>query len=83
MINSFLRLIQLVIDSFGKLCVLFVNLLPNSPFVNLTFENLKFLDTLNWVIPFNLMLSTISLWLVSIVSYYLVQIILRWVKAIQ
>lgn len=83
MINSFLHLIQFIIDSFGKLCVFFVNLLPTSPFVSLTFDNIKFIDTLNWVIPFNLMLSTISLWLVSIVGYYLVQIILRWVKAIE
>lgn len=83
MINSFLHLIQLIIDTFGKICVFFVNLLPTSPFVSITFDNIKFIDTLNWVIPFNLMLSTISLWLVSIVGYYLVQIILRWVKAIE
>lgn len=83
MINVFLKLIQFVIDFFGTVCKTLVNLLPTSPFVKLTFSNLKFIDTLNWVMPFNLMLSTISLWLVAIVSYYLVQIVLRWVKAIQ
>lgn len=64
-----------------------LQLLPESPFVVL--DNLsqtefyEWIQYLNWFIPINTFISILEAWLVAIGIYYIYQIVLRWVKAIQ
>lgn len=61
-----------------------VLLLPKSPFnyaINLI-GDIPFLNYINWFIPFGVMVSILEVWLISVATFYVYMIILRWVKAI-
>ena len=62
-----------------------IDLLPKSPIVYLTSNpNVsKYLGYINWFIPIYSMLTLLEGWLTAIVVYYVVQIVLRWIKAIE
>jgi hypothetical protein len=78
-------------DSLTSAVITFIgsilNLLPDSPFLAL--ENLsntdyyQWLKWVNWFVPINTFISILEAWLVGIGLYYLYQIVLRWVKAIE
>ena len=60
-----------------------VNLLPDSPFRMLDNTPIQpYLKYINWVIPIDFMLDTLTLWLVAVAGYYCWRVVLRWVKAI-
>lgn len=57
--------------------------MPKSPFINITADNSKiytYMCYLNWFVPFNLLIDTFNLILVALVTYYLISILLRWLK---
>lgn len=61
-----------------------IELLPNSPFQAInTSEVSSFMGTLNWFIPIDKMVAELELWLSCVVIFYVYQIILRWVRAIE
>ncbi len=62
-----------------------IDLLPKSPIVYLSANPTvsKYLSYINWFIPIYSMLTLLEGWLVAIATYYVVQIILRWIKAIE
>lgn len=62
-----------------------INILPDSPFIFLsqTPEVYKILKVVNWIIPFDFVVSTFSAWLTAIATYYAYSIILRFFKAIE
>lgn len=75
-INSLLEWLQGIADKA-------VDLLPDSPFQALDNTLVKdFLPYLNWFFPVSFMISTMELWLSAIATYYLISIVLRWLKAI-
>lgn len=85
LLNAVVWVINVAIESIGDIIRLFLSLLPNSPFQNIEIpasvsENLS---ALNWIIPVDKILITLSLWLVAVTGFYLYQIILRWFKAIE
>ena len=60
-----------------------VNLLPDSPFRMLDNTTIQpYLKYINWVIPIDFMLDTLTLWLVAVAGYYCWSVVLRWIKAI-
>ena len=61
------------------------NVLPLSPFSKYIDEiaQLPYLSYLNWFIPVGEFVAIGTLWLGAISIFYLYQIILRWVKAIE
>lgn len=60
-----------------------VNLLPDSPFRMLDNTPIQpYLKYINWVIPIDFMLDTLTLWLVAVAGYYCWSVVLRWIKAI-
>ncbi len=60
-----------------------IDLLPDSPFKMLdTSVILPYLKWVNWFIPMNFILTTLSLWLVAVTGYYCWSVVLRWIKAI-
>lgn len=64
-----------------------LNLLPNSPFLVLndlsSTDYYQWIQWLNWFIPINTFVSILEAWVTGLALYYLYQIALRWVKAIQ
>lgn len=61
-----------------------INLLPDTPFGSLNNSVLTdYLGFINWVIPVSLMVNILVLWCGAIGLYYVVQIAMRWSKAIE
>lgn len=77
MLDWFLELIQ----KFGQTIL---SVLPKSPIKEILSSVGKpdWLGYLNWFIPVNAIISMLVIFLSAISIYYLYQIILRWVKAI-
>lgn len=64
-----------------------LSFLPDSPFLVLqnmsNSEIYQWIKWLNWFIPINTFVSIMEAWLVGIGLYYIYQIVLRWLKAIE
>jgi len=66
------------------LLVFVINLLPDSPFSVLDNSAVAgYIGYLNWIIPIESMVAILQVWTVAIASFYVLQAILRWVKAIE
>lgn len=72
-------------DKFQNLIDNFFNLLPKSPIVYLTKnpDISRIIGYINWFCPIYLWISILENWLVCILTYYVVQVVLRWLKAIE
>jgi hypothetical protein len=64
-----------------------LSFLPDSPFTFLqdysNSEVGQWLGYVNWFIPVNIFVSIMTAWCAAILVYYVIQIILRWAKAIE
>ncbi len=62
-----------------------IDFLPTSPIVFLQTipEVEKYLGMLNWFIPIYTMIGMVEGWLIAIGLYYIVQVILRWIKVVE
>lgn len=80
-----INILNYIILGLANIFKAIISILPNSPFVQVDQSNVvaKHLGKLNWVVPIDTMINITILWLGSIVVYYLYQVILRWVKAIE
>lgn len=83
MVKFIIGLFNLIIKALGTILGGLISILPNSPFLLLESLDIPFLDSLNWIIPVSVMVSILSYWVGAILIYYGVQVVLRWVKAIQ
>lgn len=63
---------------------LVIKLLPLSPFSSFidSMEELPYLSYLNWFIPVGSFITIGTAWLGVITTYYMLSILLRWLKAI-
>ena len=61
------------------------NILPRSPFADFIAQaqEMPYLGWLNWVLPVADMLRVFGAWLGCVAIFYMVQIVLRWLKVIQ
>lgn len=60
-----------------------IDLLPDSPFKLLDSTPIQpYLKYINWVIPVDFIIDTLSLWLVAVVGYYTYSAILRMLNTI-
>lgn len=62
-----------------------LSLLPGSPFTAFihAIPSIPFLGYLNYFVPVSQMIAIGEAWLTSIGIFYLYQVVLRWVKAIE
>ena len=65
-----------------------LSLLPDSPFVILdklapTGEIAKWLGMVNWFVPIYSFVGILEGWLAGILIYYVYQVVLRWLGAIE
>lgn len=60
-----------------------VSLLPDSPFILLDDSPIQpYLRYINWIVPVDFILNTLTAWLVAVAGYYCWSVVLRWIKAI-
>lgn len=62
-----------------------LSMLPASPFVSFIegMGTIPYLDVLNWFLPVSEMLAVGQAWLVAITAFYIISLVLRWIKAIE
>lgn len=85
MIATFIvSIINLIIKLLGEIANLFLMLLPPSPFnVNVIDQiEIPFLSYLNWVLPISFFMNLLTYWVLAIGLYYIVQVVLRWIKVV-
>lgn len=71
-------------DSLETLGEYLINLLPDSPFTELSNSDVSgYMSWLNWLVPVEQIVGIMEAWVTAILVYYLIVTILRWVKAIQ
>lgn len=72
-------------EKFSDIWGNIINYLPKSPITWLTSNPTidKYMGYVNWFIPVYLWVGILEAWLVAIGAYYIYQIILRWVNAIE
>lgn len=83
--DMFIKIINMIIAAIGAIINTVFSLLPDSPFLSIQLESIDsgLIRALNWIIPVQTILTIFGASLVAVGVYYLYQIILRWIKAIQ
>lgn len=60
-----------------------VQFLPDSPFQLINNNDVQtFMGTLNWFLPMSQIVAELQLWITAVAVYYVYQIVLRWIRAI-
>ncbi len=60
-----------------------VQFLPDSPFQVINNSDVQsFMGTLNWILPMSQIVAELQLWITAVAVYYVYQIVLRWIRAI-
>lgn len=59
-------------------------LLPVSPFTIVTdmMTTIPYLDILNWFVPVSEMVAIGQAWLIAVATFYVIQMLLRWMNII-
>lgn len=84
MVNFIIGFINLIIKALGSVLSFLFGILPNSPFKIIDNSPIaEWLGTLNFFVPVSEIIAICEVWLVAIGIYYIYQIVLRWVKAIE
>lgn len=72
-----------ICDTLYDLLKSIIDLLPDSPFKLLDSTPIQpYLKYINWVIPVDFIIDTLSLWLVAVAGYYTYSAILRMLNTI-
>lgn len=70
-------------DQLSYILSFIVVLLPDSPFQLLSYTPISnILPYINYFIPIDFILSTLTAWGTAITIYYAYQIVLKWAKAV-
>lgn len=61
-----------------------LSMLPDSPFKMFidTMDSIPYLDVLNWFLPVTEMLAIGQAWLLAVSAFYVISLVLRWIKMI-
>lgn len=72
-------------ESFKGIADTIFNALPKSPIIYLTADSevKTALSYINWFIPIYTWIAILENWLIAILTYYALQIVLRWIKVIE
>lgn len=83
-ISVVINVLNYIIKLLGGVISFIFGLLPDSPFKLLDNSPIAdFLPTLNYFLPISEIILSAETWLTCIGIYYLYQIVLRWIKAIE
>lgn len=83
--DMIIKIINMIILAIGTVINGVLSLLPDSPFKSIQLESIDtgLIKALNWIIPVNTIISIFGASLLAVGVYYLYQIVLRWIKAIE
>ena len=82
--NFIIDILNFIIKALGSILSLIFSILPPSPFSAINNSIIaEYLPYINYYIPFNEVIVILQTWLVAVGVYYLYQIVLRWIKAIE
>lgn len=76
-------ILNTIISGLALVLTSTISLLPTSPFNFVLSIDNQYVQAMNWVIPFPGMVAHLSVFLVAVMTYVLVRIPLRWIKAVQ
>lgn len=80
----FIGFVNSLIAGLGAVLNAIFGLLPPSPFSIIDNSPIaSYLPGINYFVPVNQIITISEIWLTSIGTYYLYQIVLRWLKAIK
>lgn len=82
----FINTINALIRGLGEVLSLVFYLLPNSPFQKYIIQNSfikNYVGYINYFVPVAEILVVLEAWCLAIGVYYILQIVLRWLKAIE
>lgn len=82
--NFFILLINKIVELLGVMGELAMKLLPDSPFtqINNYIIDSNLLKALNWVIPIDVAINILTLWIPALFIIYVVRVVLKWIKAL-
>ncbi len=83
LMNVLIKFLNKIIQALGFVGKNTVGRLPESPFSIIENIEIPFLSSLNWIFPINFFIVVLSYWVLAIGIYYILAVILRWVKIIQ
>lgn len=84
MANFIIEMINLIILALGTVLSWILGILPDSPFQTISNADVgEFMAAINWLIPISSMLAILQAWVIAIIGYYIVMLIMRWIKAIE
>lgn len=84
MADFIIGIINLLIKAVGSVLGFLFSVLPPSPFSILDNSIIKpYLGTINYFVPFKEAILILEIWTGAIIAFYLYQIVLRWIKAIE
>ena len=70
-----LKLLQGIIDGFVAVLHGIISVLPGSPFNGLS-------AIICYIVPVPQIISVLEAWIIAVGTFYLYQVVLRWVKAV-
>lgn len=82
--NFFIEVINFLIKCIGAILSVIFSILPSSPFVIIDNSFIApYLKYINYFVPFTEVINILQFWVVAVGIYYIYQVALRWIKAIQ
>lgn len=81
-----INVLNALIRGLGVVLKVVLYMLPDSPFQKYIIENdviRKYIGFINYFFPVAEVIVILEAWTVAIASFYIVQVVLRWIKAIQ
>ena len=82
--NWVIDILNFIIKALGSILSLIFSILPPSPFSVINNSVIsEYLPYINYFVPFSEIVVILQVWLVAVGVYYLYQIVLRWIKAIE
>lgn len=82
--NWIIDILNFIIKALGTILSVIFSILPPSPFNVINNSVIaEYLPYINYFIPFNEVIVILQTWLIAVGVYYLYQIVLRWIKAIE
>lgn len=83
--DLFIMVINFLIWLIGSVFGGIIAILPEDPIaagaIDLSLP-IEFIEYMNWIFPFGLILTTINIWIAAIIGYFLLSIILRVFKIV-
>lgn len=82
--NVIVKAINYIVSQIGGLITMLFNLLPATPFESIyQYLNNDFFMNLNWIVPIPEILVFLVSWTSAVSLYYVISVVLRWIKAIE